>query len=139
MTDSADQTAKPQTLGGVVVYLQVDGAAKASAFYQRAFAAAEVAAVPPDEQGRTMHIHLHINGSSVMLADPFPDHGHPWVVPQGFTMTLMVDDIDAWWQRAIDAGAEGKMPPQLMFWGDRYAQLQDPFGVTWAMNEPAKG
>ena len=50
MTDSADQTAKPQTLGGVVVYLQVDGAAKASAFYQRAFAAAEVAAVPPDER-----------------------------------------------------------------------------------------
>ena len=23
-----------------------------------------------------------------------------------------------------------------MFWGDRYGQLRDPFGVTWAMNQP---
>jgi uncharacterized glyoxalase superfamily protein PhnB len=27
------------------------------------------------------------------------------------------------------------MPPQDMFWGDRYGQLKDPFGVTWAMNQ----
>jgi len=86
-----------------------------------------------------MHIHLHINGSSVMLSDAFPDHGYPAVAPQAFTLTLMVDDIDAWWQRAIEAGAEGKLPPQVMFWGDRYAQLQDPFGVSWAMNAPVQG
>jgi uncharacterized glyoxalase superfamily protein PhnB len=28
-------------------------------------------------------------------------------------------------------------PPQ-MFWGDRYDQLKDPFGVTWALNTPIK-
>jgi PhnB protein len=27
------------------------------------------------------------------------------------------------------------MPPQDMFWGDRYAQLRDPFGVLWALNQ----
>jgi len=27
------------------------------------------------------------------------------------------------------------MPPADMFWGDRYAQLRDPFGVAWAMNQ----
>lgn len=135
---ATDQTAqpKPKTLGGVVAYLQVDGAAKAAAFYKAAFGAEEAASYPPDDQGRTMHIHLYINGSSVMLSDPFPEHGYPAEAPQGFTMTLMVDDIDAWWKRALDAGAEGTMPPQVMFWGDRYAQLRDPFGVLWAMNSP---
>jgi uncharacterized glyoxalase superfamily protein PhnB len=24
---------------------------------------------------------------------------------------------------------------QLMFWGDRYGQLRDPFGVAWSMGE----
>jgi uncharacterized glyoxalase superfamily protein PhnB len=47
----------------------------------------------------------------------------------------MVDDIDAWWQRAHDAGAETMMPVADMFWGARYGQFRDPFGVTWALNE----
>jgi uncharacterized glyoxalase superfamily protein PhnB len=85
-----------------------------------------------------MHIHLYINGSSVMLSDAFAEHGHPWVQPQGFNLTLQVDDIDAWWRRAIDAGATAVMPVQEMFWGARYGQLRDPFGVLWAMNEPSR-
>jgi len=31
------------------------------------------------------------------------------------------------------------MQPQDMFWGDRYAQCKDPFGVTWAFVGPKKG
>ncbi|MDQ0473322.1 VOC family protein [Labrys wisconsinensis] len=139
MTDSTTETApaKPPVLGGVVPYLSVDGATKAAAFYAEAFGATEVFRMPPDEKGRTMHIHLHVNGSSLMLSDAYPEHGHPWVAPQGFNLTLMVDDIDAWWQRAIAAGATAILPVQTMFWGDRYAQLRDPFGVLWAMNAPA--
>ena len=124
-----------ETKGGVVAYLAVDGAARAAAFYEKAFAATIATQHPLDEKGRTMHIHLHINGSSLMLSDPFPEHGHPWVQPQAFNLTLQVDDIDAWWKRAMDAGAEAVMPPQEMFWGGRYAQLRDPFGVLWAMNQ----
>jgi uncharacterized glyoxalase superfamily protein PhnB len=29
------------------------------------------------------------------------------------------------------------MPVSKMFWGDRYGQLRDPFGVMWSLNEPA--
>ena len=29
------------------------------------------------------------------------------------------------------------MPVATMFWGDRYGQVIDPFGVRWAMNESA--
>jgi uncharacterized glyoxalase superfamily protein PhnB len=128
-------SAQPEVLGGVVVYLSVDGASRAADFYQRAFGATEVFRHPEDESGRTMHIHLHINGSSVMLADPYPEHGCGWLAPQGFNLTLQVDDIDAWWGRAVDAGATVLMPVTLMFWGSRYGQLRDPFGNVWAINE----
>jgi uncharacterized glyoxalase superfamily protein PhnB len=122
--------------GGVIAYLQVDGAMKAAEFYRRAFGAAAVAAYPVDQQGRTMHVHLHINDSSVMLSDAYPEHGHPLEKPQGFTLVLQVDDIDAWWERAVAAGAAVVTPVSEMFWGDRFGVLRDPFGVSWAMNQP---
>ena len=120
--------------GGVVAYLQVDGATKAAEFYQRAFGAEVALAYPPDDKGRTMHVHLYINGSSIMLSDAYPEHGVPLEKPQAFSIMLPVDDIEAWWQRAIDAGGTPVMPPADMFWGDRYGQLRDPFGVLWALN-----
>ena len=42
-----------------------------------------------------MHIHLYINGGSVMLSDAYPDYGHPLTAPQAFTLHLPVEDIDA--------------------------------------------
>ena len=125
-------------LGGLTPYLQLDGASAASDLYQRAFGGVEVAKHPVDEKGRTMHIHLHINGSSLMLSDPYPEYGHGLQKPQAFNLTLQVDNIDTWWKRAIDAGCTQVMPVEKMFWGDRYGQMRDPFGVLWSMNEPAK-
>ncbi|MGQ0455802.1 MAG: VOC family protein [Hyphomicrobium sp.] len=121
---------------GVVPYITVSNASKAALFYEKAFGAKEVFRYPVDEKGRTMHIHLHVNGGSLMLADAYPEHGHPLQPPQSYTLQLCVDDIDAWWKRAVDAGAEVVMPVQKMFWGDRYGQLRDEFGVSWAMNMP---
>ena len=133
-------TARPEVLGGVAPYLVVDGAGKAADFYVKAFGAREVARMPPDESGRTMHIHLVVNGGSLMLCDAYPEHGHPLEKPQAFTLHLQVDDVDAWWKRAVAAGAEIVLPLQEMFWGDRYGQIRDPFGVLWSLAAPiAKG
>jgi PhnB protein len=73
-----------------------------------------------------------------MLSDEYPEYGHPLEKPQAFNLTLEIRDhgIDFWWKRAIDAGATEVMPVQDMFWGARYGQLRDPFGVLWSMNEP---
>jgi len=124
--------------GGVITYLHVDGAMKVAEFYKRAFGAELAAAHPVDDQGRTMHVHLYINGSSVMLGDAYPEYGHPLKAPQAFSLVLQVEDIDAWWKRAVEAGCDVVMPVQEMFWGDRYGQLRDPFGVDWAMNAPKR-
>jgi uncharacterized glyoxalase superfamily protein PhnB len=136
-TDTVDAVhSAAEVKGGVVAYLQVDGAMKAAEFYQRAFGATIAAAHPVDDKGRTMHVHLHINGSSVMLGDAYPEHGCALEKAQGFNLMLPVNDIDAWFRRAVDAGMETVMPVAEMFWGDRYGQLRDRFGILWAMNEP---
>ena len=136
---STEMPAMPATKGGLIPYLQVDGALKASDFYQKAFGGEQAYVVPPDEQGRTMHVHLYINGWSLMLSDAFPEYGHQHEPAQGYTLQLILgsDEIDAWWQRAIDAGCKEETPLQIMFWGDRWGSLRDPFGVLWAMNAPA--
>ncbi|WP_037076546.1 VOC family protein [Neorhizobium vignae] len=134
-----DNQAASPVRGGVVAYLQVDGAMKAAEYYKKALGAEIESFHPVDDQGRTMHIHLYINDSSVMLCDPYPDYGHPLEKPQAFTMMLPVDDIDFWWKRAVDAGMTVETELQVMFWGDRYGQVRDPFGVAWAMNAPVKG
>lgn len=73
-----------------------------------------------------MHVHLYQR----QLADverPSPEHGHrPSPKHRGFSLQLVVDDIDFWWERAVKAGVEVVMPVERMFWGDRYGQLRPP-------------
>ncbi|TWH31714.1 MULTISPECIES: VOC family protein [unclassified Aminobacter] len=128
----------PPAKSGLVPYLEVEGALKAAEFYKKAFGAEQAFAVPPDENGRTLHVHLYVNNSSLMLSDAYPEHGHPHEPAAGYTLQLILkpDEIDSWWQRAVDAGCEVVVPLDVMFWGDRWGNLRDPFGVSWAMNAP---
>ena len=136
-TPTADFSAMPPVKGGVTAYLTVDGAMKAVEFYKSALGAELAFASPPDDSGRTMHVHLYINGSSVMLADPYPEYcAGPVEKLGGFNLSLHVTDTDAAFERAVAAGASVVMPPSDMFWGARYAQVRDPFGVVWAFNQP---
>ena len=50
--------------------------------------------------------------------------------------TSRSSDADAAWNRAIEAGATEKMPLADQFWGDRYGQVEDPFGFTWSIGAP---
>lgn len=131
-------TALPPVLGGPCPYLALSNAAQAADFYVKALGAREVYRVPPDDKGRHMHIHLVINGGSLMLADVFPEHGHPLEKPAAFNLHLAVPDVDAAFDTAVKAGGEVVLPVQDMFWGDRYGQFRDPFGVLWSMGTPIK-
>ena len=91
-------------------------AAKA-AFYVEAFGAEIATAMPVDDQGRTMHVHLHVNGASLMLSEAFPERGHVLQPPQAFALMLMVDDIDARYAQAVAVGATAVMLVADMFWG----------------------
>ena len=121
---------------GVVASINLSDAAAASELYQRAFAAEELARLKLDGDEKIIHCHLRINGADVFIADPFPEHGQPLKPLQGFRLHLQVDDADAWFARALAAGLEVVMPIDLMFWGDRYGQVRDRFGVVWSIGGP---
>jgi len=127
--------AKPEGYHTVTPHLIVRGGAKALEFYRAAFGAEETVRMPgPD--GRLMHAEMRIGDSVVMLSDEFPEQGSK--SPQSLGgcsggIFLYVDNVDAAFKRAVDAGCAAKMPPTDMFWGDRFARLTDPFGHAWAM------
>lgn len=123
---------------GVIPSICVEGAAEAIAFYQRAFGAKELQRIPAEDGRRVMHGHLEINGGGLMLSDPFPEQGYPFQPPAGTILQLVVEDGQAWWDRAVAAGCEVTLPFELAPWGDRFGQLRDPFQMTWAINAPAK-
>ena len=127
--------------GGVTPHLTIRGrrAAEAIDFYTAAFGARELHRAP-SEDGRVLHCHLVINGGSVMLNDDFPDYkgGQETGAPQAVTLHLQVEDADAAWNRAVAAGATVVFPLEDQFWGDRYGQVEDPFGHRWSIGAPTR-
>jgi len=119
----------------ITPHIVVRGAAEAAAFYARAFGAEEISRIPvPD--GRVMSLELRIGAAAVMLADEFPEMGVVSPLTVGGTsvvLNLRTDDVDALWERAIAAGAEALQPPADAFWGERHAQLRDPYGHKWGL------
>lgn len=126
--------------GGLTPHLAIGGgrAAEAIAFYRDAFGAEERMRHAADD-GRLMHAHLKVNGASLMLHDHFAEHhgGHPLPEPAGVVLHLQVKDADAWWNRAVEAGATIVLELADQFWGDRYGQIRDPFGHVWSIGAPS--
>jgi PhnB protein len=116
-------------------YLAVDDAAAAITFYQRAFGAKEVGRIPgPD--GKLAHVDLQIGEGHLMFADPFPQFATRSPKELGGTSAsvfMYVEDVDAAFKQAVDAGATSEAEPDDMFWGDRFCSLRDPFGHSWQL------
>ncbi len=127
---------------GVYIYLTIkDGRGQeAMDFYARAFGANEIARRLGQDGRRVMHGRLALNGSLLMLSDDFPEFngGVAQPDPGGVTFHLEVDDADAWFDRAVKAGAAVRMPLADQFWGDRYGQVADPFGHRWSIGAAIK-
>lgn len=136
MTDR--ETQGPTT--GVAPHLTIrEGrGAEAVDFYKAAFGAEEQVRHLAQDGKRLMHAHLRINGGSVLLNDDFPEWTGGVNLPAAVTIHLQVDDADAWWERAVGAGATVRMPLDNQFWGDRYGQLVDPYGHCWSIGGPVK-
>ncbi len=132
------EPAREAPMQGVIPYLAIEKTDEAITFYKRAFGALQWGDANRDDKGRVMNVALEINGGMIMLSGVFPEMGEPAARGgQGFTMQLVVLDGDSWWSRAIEAGCSVVTPFEKQFWGDRYGQFRDPFGINWAINEPS--
>lgn len=125
----------PDGMHTVTPHLVCAGAAEAIEFYRKAFDAVEMCRVdgPP---GKLIHAAIRIGDSVVMLVDEMPECGALGPKAHGgtsVTIHLQVPDADAMVAQAAAAGATIKMPVADMFWGDRYGQIEDPFGHSWAI------
>ena len=125
----------PEGMHTVTPHLVCAGAGAAIDFYKKAFGAAETARIP-GPGGKLIHASIRIGDSTVMLVDEMPEWGS--LGPKALKGTpvvihLYVDDVDAFTARAVAAGAKVTMPVADMFWGDRYGQIEDPFGHRWSV------
>jgi PhnB protein len=117
----------------VTAYLTVKDGARAIDFYKRAFGAIEKGRLT-SPNGQIGHAEILIGGSTIMLSDEFPEYGG--ISPETLggspmKMHLYVDDVDAFADRAVSAGARMVRPIADQFYGDRSGHLADPFGYTW--------
>ena len=126
----------PEGFHAVTPYLTVRNAAQAIEFYQRAFGARERVSMPGPGGGRIAHAELQIADSVIMLGEECAEHGS--VSPQTLEgsavgLALYVQNVDAAFDRAIQAGASATEPVSDKFWGDRAGSLTDPFGHKWTL------
>ena len=109
---------------------------KAIAFYKKAFGAEELRPPSMSPDGKSvMHAELRIGNSMIMLNDEMGDQCKSAETSGGSPAAfyLYVDNADAAFKKAVDAGAAVVMPVQDMFWGDRWGQVKDPFGYSWSL------
>lgn len=108
----------------VMPYLIVKGAAQFFEFMQTVFNAEQRFKTMRDEH-TVMHAELTIGTSVIMYADSTETYE-----PQTAGLFVYIDDCDAVYQKALDAGATSVMPPVNQNYG-RSAGVADPFGNTW--------
>ena len=115
--------------------LVVRNAAQAIEYYKKTLGAQEIMRMPmPD--GKVGHAEIRIGDSVIMLGDESERNVSKAPQTLGGTtggVMLYLEDVDAAFKRAVDAGAKSVMPPMDMFWGDRYGQFIDPFGQVWSV------
>ena len=123
----------PDDYPQVTPYLIVDGGGAAIDFYCSVLGATERVRMPgPD--GRVGHAELQLGDSIIMLADENAQmdvRGPRAIGGTPVSLHVYVEDSDAVFERAVQAGARALRAVEDRFYGDRSGQFEDPFGHRW--------
>jgi PhnB protein len=127
----------PEGVQALTPYLVVKNGDAMIEFYKQAFGAEVLQVHRVPDTPLIMHASFRIGGSNFFLNDEFPQHGSLAPVTTGSTSSSihiqLSEGIDEMFQQAIAAGAQPIMPPEDMFWGDRFGVLVDPSGHKWSL------
>jgi PhnB protein len=124
----------PDGYHSLTPYLIIDGAVDALEYYKKAFGATELFRM--EHEGKIGHAEMKIGDSPFMLADGHAEMGYKGPKAYGGTpvsLMIYVEDCDAIYKQAIDAGATELKGLQDQFYGDRSGTLTDPFGHVWTI------
>ena len=113
----------------VTPYLLVAGAAKLIDFFKEGFGAEETFRMPPTGDS-IMHAELRLGDSMLELSDATPEFP-----PRPVMHILQVDNVDASYRRALDAGGTSLAEPVEQAYGDREAGVVDVAGNHWYLTE----
>lgn len=115
----------PEGYHTVTPYLIVEDVARLIDFLRQAFGAKEISRhARPD--GSIMHAEVRIGDSVVMIGGATDE-----IEPLPGMLHLYVEDADALYKRALEAGATSLRAPEDQFYGDRSAGVQEASGVKW--------
>ncbi len=116
-------------------YLFVHDGTAAIEFYTSVFGATERMRMPAPG-GKVGHAELQIGDSLLMVADEFPEFGGRSPKTVGGSpviVSVYVEDVDAVFDKAVQAGATVVRPVENQFYGDRTGSFEDPFGHQWSI------
>jgi uncharacterized glyoxalase superfamily protein PhnB len=123
----------PVGFNTLTVHLTVDKAAQYIEFLKQAFDAVELTR-SPSADGRLLNSSVRVGNSVMMMNDIFPEFGgEAYRSGRAVRLTLYVPDADTAWAKALAAGCKVASPIRDQFWGDRYGEVEDPFGFVWAI------
>lgn len=115
----------PEGYHSATPYLAVQGVPKLIDFLKQAFHAVERERMATPD-GRVSHAEVKIGDSIIMMGEPTGDSK-----PMPSMIYLYVDDVDAAYKRALQAGANSIDQPTTQFYGDRSAAVKDSSGNQW--------
>jgi uncharacterized glyoxalase superfamily protein PhnB len=138
---ASDVKPVPEGYHTITPSLAVNNAADALEFYKRALEAEEICRMASPDGDMIVHAEMRIGNSVFFLADECPDmeFRSPTSLggsPVGFY--LYVEDADASFNRAVQAGATSVRAVEDMFWGDRLGTVADPYGHKWTFSTHVK-
>ena len=115
--------------------LVVDGASAAIEWYKNVFGAKENSRMEnPDKT--IMHAELRIGDALIFLADEnleFNTKSPKKTNGNSIFLYVYVPDVDATIKKVQSTNGKVVTAPQDMFYGDRCAHIQDPFGFDWTV------
>lgn len=126
----------PEGFSTVSIHIVVKNSVEAMAFYEKAFGAKMIMRMPGPDGESTVHGEVKVGDSTLMLADENPQwhlKSPESVGGRSVSIHLYVEDADALFKQAVDAGCTVSMPMMDAFWGDRYGKVLDPFGYEWSI------
>lgn len=125
----------PAGFSTLSAHIIVSDGVKALEFYQQALGAQETMRMMTPDGKSLMHAQMKIGSSVLMLASEFPPNCLSPKTRGGSSVYLHIytENADALFDRAVKAGCKINMPMSDTFWGDRYGQVEDPFGHQWSI------